>query len=352
MDQILSQDEIDDLLSSVQGGDKPSGGADGNQLPGIRRSMTLQKNVGPYDFKHPDRITKDIMRALRTIHEGFARIMGTFLSSTMRSLVEINLLSMDQVTYAEYKISLPELSCIYVVGSNNYNGSMIVELSPQFVLYIVDRLLGGTGERLSEPREITMIEQSVIARTIDRFVESLNDVWDMVQPMRLRMETFESNPQFVQIAPASESIALIFFEIRVMNFSFPLNICIPYFLLEPVLPFLTQGSRMSLATRPPTSDSKRKVIHKLQCSGMTLKALLGSTEVSVSDYLRLKPGDVLPLAVSEHADLPLEVGGMVKFLGRPGSVGIRKAFRISREVTQIEDPIHNDKNSRLFGGRA
>lgn len=119
-----------------------------------------------------------------------------------------------------------------------------------------------------------------------------------------------------------------------------------------MLPFLTQGSRMSLATRLLIFDSKRKVIHKLQCSGMTLKALLGSTEVSVSDYLRLKPGDVLPLAVSSTPTCPFEVGGMVKFLGRPGSVGIRKAFRISREVTQIEDPIHNDKKSQLFGGRA
>ena len=163
MDQILSQDEIDDLLSSVQGSDPGEGkkGGGGKGQGNTKRSLALQANVGPHDFKHPDRITKDIMRALRTIHEGFARIMGTFLSSTMRSLVEINLLSMDQVTYAEYKISLPELSCIYVVGSTSYNGSMIVELSPQFVLYIVDRLLGGTGEKLSEPREITMIEQSV-----------------------------------------------------------------------------------------------------------------------------------------------------------------------------------------------
>ncbi len=344
MDKILSQEEIDDLLSSVQSDDPKAPPKGGGRLP-----VAADRNITPYDFKHPDRITKDTMRALRTIHEGFARLMGTFLSSNMRSLVEINLLSMDQVTYAEYKISLPELSCIYVLESRKHNGSLIIELSPQFVLYIVDRLLGGTGERLSEPREVTAIEQSVIARTIDHFVSSLNDVWDIVQPMQLRLESFETNPQFVQIAPAAESIALIFFEIRVMNFSFPLNICVPYFLLEPVLPYLNQGSRMNLVARKATGESQRRAIHKMQCSEVPVQAILGRRQLSIQQYTQLKVGDVLTLQARQDEYLPLEVGGKVKFLGRPGNCGIRKAFRIEREVTQLEDPIHNDRNQTMHG---
>jgi flagellar motor switch protein FliM len=330
MNKILSQDEINQLLSSYKS--QRMVDSTGEDL----------REVQPYDFKHPERISKDMMRSMRTIHEGLARSMGTHLSSTMRLMAEINLLSMDQVTYAEYTMSLPELSCLYVLTSDKISGSVIVELSPQFVLYMVDRLLGGVGDALSEPREITVIEQNVIARMVNQLIRTLNEVWSMLFPMDFKLEGFETNPQFVQIAPASETVAVVFFEIRVRSFTFPMNICMPYFVLEPALPYLNQGRRLSMTDRRGDREIQLPVMHKVLCGELELSALLGRTEISLSDFLELQRGDILPLAVREHAEIELRVGDRTKFLGRPGLIGRRKGFRITRSLDPFEDPIWNE----------
>jgi flagellar motor switch protein FliM len=329
MNKILSQDEINQLLNSYKSQRSVDAGSEN------------LREVQPYDFKHPERISKEMMRSMRTIHESLARAMGTHLSSTMRQMVEINLLSMDQVTYAEYTMSLPEMSCLFVLGSRKGGGSIIVELAPQFVLYMVDRLLGGTGDTLTEPREITVIEQNVIARIVNQLVTTLNDSWAVIVPMDFQRESFESNPQFVQIAPASETVAVVFFEIRVKAYTFPMNICLPYFVLEPALPSLTQGQRLSLERRGG-QHLQLAIAHKVLCGELELKANLGRSSLSLEDFLRLRVGDVLTLPVRQHEELELEVGGKVKFLGRPGLVGQRRGFRITRGVELIEDPIYNE----------
>jgi flagellar motor switch protein FliM len=329
MNKILSQDEINQLLDSYKNQRLPDSG--GEDL----------REVQPYDFKHPERISKDMMRSMRTIHEGLARAMGTHLSSTMRQMVEVNLLSMDQVTYAEYTMSLPELSSLFVLTTERGGGSVIAELSPQFVLYMVDRLLGGTGDALSEPREITIIEQNVIARFVNQLVATLNEAWSMIFPMEFVRESYESNPQFVQIAPASETVCVVFFEIRVKAYTFSMNICIPYFVLEPAMPYLTQGRRLSLERRGDR-EVQRTIAHKVLCGEIELKANLSRTELSLEDFLNIKVGDVLTLPVREHEEVELEVGGKVKFLGRPGRLGLRRGFRITRAVDPLEDPIYNE----------
>jgi flagellar motor switch protein FliM len=328
MNKIMSQDEINQLLNSYK-------------TQSVNESAEDLREVTPYDFKHPERISKDMMRSMRTIHEGLARAFGTHLSSTMRIMAEINLLSMDQVTYSEYTMSLPELSCLYVLSTEEEHGSIIVELSPQFVLYMVDRLLGGVGDRLSDPREITIIEQNVIGKTVNQLISTLNDVWSMIYDMNYQLESFESNPQFVQIAPASETVAVIFFEIRVRNFTFPMNICIPFFVLEPAIPFLTQGKRLSLDKRNEIKVQE-SIAHKVVCGEMELKALLGKTNLNVHNFLTLRKGDILPLDVRQNEELELIIGQRVKFVGRPGNLGHRRGFRITREVKVLDDPIYNE----------
>ncbi len=330
MNKILSQNEINSLLASYKG-------TSAKEI--VPEDL---KEVTPYDFKHPERISKDMMRSLRTIHEGLARAMGTHLSSTMRIMAEINLLSMDQVTYAEYTMSLPELSCMYVLGSQRVEGAIIVELSPQFVLYMVDRLLGGHGEKLSDPREITIIEQNVIERTVNTLIDTLNEAWSIMFPMDFRIESYESNPQFVQIAPASETVAVVFFEIRVRNFTFPMNVCMPYFVLEPAVPNLVMGRRMNLKGRRMDDEARQPVAHRILCGELDLRAVLGEAHVSLAEFFHLKKGDVLTLDVREQDELPMYVGNKVKFLGRPGKLGLRRGFRITQEVDRLHDPIWNE----------
>jgi flagellar motor switch protein FliM len=219
------------------------------------------------------------------------------------------------------------------------NGSVIIELEPQFILFLVDRLLGGSGETLAESREVTIIEQNVVARTIEMLISSLNDVWKLIVPMNFKYDSYESNPQFVQIAPASETIAIVFFEINVKNQHFPLNICIPYYVLEPVMPKLTLKGRISLTNRPPTEDDRNTIITKLASSRVPVQVLLGEAQVTIKDFLNLKTGDVLVTEQRIHDDLAVLVKNEIKFQGVPGLHGRHNAVRITRVIDQLEKEV-------------
>ncbi len=225
MNKILSQDEIEALLANVA------------KTPDFEEVDSAEaKRFHVYDFKHPDRISKDQIRSLRTIHENFSRLLATYLSTAMRAMVDVNLLSIDQVTYSEYTMSLSTPASIYVLYSKGLEGKIIMELSPALLLFLVDRLLGGTGDSTVTPREITLIEQNVVRTMISNMIDILNEVWGQAVDLSCNYNSFETDPQFVQIARSSDTIAVVFIEVKVKNFSYRQTIYIPFSNLEPVLP--------------------------------------------------------------------------------------------------------------------
>jgi flagellar motor switch protein FliM len=323
MDKILSQEEIDALLSNVS---KPDN-LDAQMLEGASRFHV-------YDFKHPDRISKEQIRSLRTIHENFARLSATYLSTFLRSMVDVNLLSIDQVTYSEYTLSLSVPSSIYVLQSEGLSGKIILEVSPILLLFMVDRLLGGTGETQIEPREITLIEQNVVKSIIGKLIDMLNEVWNQVVDFRCTLSSFETDPQFVQIARSSETIVINFFEVKVKGFVYTMNIGIPYFILEPLLPHLS--SQAVIATVKKKGEEDKAMLHQtLQATRVPLVAQLGKARITIRDFLNFQRDDVITLPKRLGEDLPLLVGGRVKFIGVPGRSGRHRAVRI----TQIVDPM-------------
>lgn len=329
MSKILTQQEIDALLSNV---------AQGQSIETIEEQNERPTHL--YDFKHPDRISKDQLRTLRTIHDGFARTFGTYLSTNLRTMVDINLLSIDQVAYSEYMLALSVPSCIYVISSKNLKGSGILEMSPQFSLMLVDRLLGGSGSRVDQVREITTIEQNILKKVVDKALVILNDCWHHLVPINLYVESFESNPQFVQIAPASETAAVIFFEIVVRDLTFPLNICFPYFVLEPLMARLTDQSWMTLVQRQGSIDETNNIKARLKLTPLEMKVQLGQVVLQLRDLLNLQKESVLVLPDRRDQELKILVNGKVKFWGMPGLVNRRKGIKIERCVSPYEEVIH------------
>ena len=330
MSKILSQDEIDALLDSV------SKTKSFEQIEKIR-----ERSVHLYDFKHPDRVSKDQLRTLRTIHDGFARTFSTYLSTILRTMVDINLLSIDQVAYSEYMMALSEPSCIYILGSKNLEGRAILELNPQLAMLIVDRLLGGAGKTISsELREITIIEQSIIRKIIDRALEILNDVWYNIVPVELRLEGFESNPQFVQIAPASEVAIIIFFEILLRDLTYPLNICFPYYVLEPVMQKLTVQSWFAQTKRKITEDSADVITDRLTYTQVPFRVILGETKISIRDLVDMQIGEVIRLNTKTTDELPVQIKGKTKLFCKPGNLGRKKAVNIMRKVSEEEEKLY------------
>ncbi len=326
MSKILTQEEIDALLKSVSA-------AQTTFEPSVENK---ERPVHLYDFKHPDRISKDQLRALRTINDSFSRSFGTYLSSMLRTLVDINLLSIDQATYSEYMLSLSVPSCIYIVASKNLKGSAIMEMSPQFALTMVDRLLGGTGNRVGSIRELTIIEQNILRKVVESALSILTDAWRHIYRMNLYIESFESNPQFVQIAPASETAAVVSFEIIIRDMTFPMNLCFPYFVLDPLIQNLST-SWASVATKRLSGREFDGLKTGIRLTKLPIRAQLGSIRLKMTDVARLRVGDVVRLEERSDESLKVWVDGKVKFWGEPGISGMKKAVRIVRRVSAIEE---------------
>jgi len=325
MSKILTQEEIDALLKSVASAQTFE--------PSVE---TKERPIHLYDFKHPDRISKDQLRALRTIHDGFSRSFGTYLSSILRTLVDINLLSIDQATYSEYMLSLSVPSSIYIIASKNLKGSAIMEMSPQFALTVVDRLLGGSGHRVGSIRELTIIEQNILRKVVESALSILTDAWRNVYRLNLYIESFESNPQFVQIAPASETAAVVSFEIIIRDMTFPMNICFPYFVLDPLIQNLST-SWSSVATKKLSTREREGLRTQISLSKLPVVAQLGSAGLRSTQLARLRVGDVIRLRERKDEGLKIWVDGKVKFWGEPGISKLKKAIRIVRRVSEMEE---------------
>jgi flagellar motor switch protein FliM len=328
MNTILSQEEIEALLSNVE---------QTSDIEDINIGADRQFHV--YDWKHPDRISKDQIRSLRTIHENFSRLLATYLSTVLRAMVDVNLLSIDQVTYSEYTMSLTTPASIYVMSSENLEGKIIMELSPALLLFLVDRLLGGGGETMINPREITLIEQNVVRGIINNMIGILNEVWGQAVDLNCKYSSFETDPQFVQIARSSDTIAVIFIEVKVKNSSYQMNICVPYYMLEPFLPKLS--SQAVIGTTKKISEEDRLLLRQtLQASKLQVAAQLAKARLSIREFIDLKRDDVIKLVTTTDQELPVLVGDKIKFTGFPGKSGRFRAIRITRTVSPLEELFH------------
>ncbi len=342
MSDILSQEEVDALLSAVSddgGGDFDFGGGGGGGAPiedNAVEDESSDKALSLYDFRRPDRVSKDQMRTLQNLHEGYARLFSTTLTNFLRTFVDIELVSVDQLTFSEFVMSVSNPSCIYIFKMEPLEGSAIVEINPSLVFFIIDRLFGGQGRPSEQNRELTQIEQNVIYKIVERGLSDLKEVWEHVGVFSPKIDTYETNPQFVQIAPPGETVILISLEVRMQNASGLMSLCFPYMLLENIITNLSGESWMSSQSLV-TKDTKEQLHHEIENLSLPLSVLVGNTRLTIRDLLQLQKGDILCLDKHKDSDLIVQVGGKTKMGGKTGKIGRKKAVRIT-DIIEKEVP--------------
>lgn len=343
MSDILSQEEVDALLSAVSSG---SGVPDTETVAAPESEMfssfsvDSEKSLSLYDFRRPDRVSKDQMRTLQNLHEGYARQFSTTLTNFLRTFVEIELVSVDQLTYSEFVMSISNPSCIYVFKMEPLDGNAIIEINPSLVFFIIDRLFGGQGRPSEQNRELTLIEQNVIHRIVERSLVDLKDVWEHVGVFSPKIEAYETNPQFVQIAPPGETVILISLEVRMQNASGLMSICFPYMLLENVINNLSGESWMSSQSMA-TAETRSMLEKELESIELPVSTLIGKTMLTIRDLLQLQRGDVLCLDKPHDSNLMVQIGGKTKMAARSGLIGRKKAIKIVK-VLEKEVPGCNE----------
>ena len=369
--ETLSQEEIDRLLASIDAGDEdtppepmevisPAEYISNNPahtplspLSALQGPDTLQRidnkhdvrNYKLYNFRRPDKFSKDHLRALQTIHENFSRQFSMALTAYLRMNVEINVVSVDQLTYDEFVRSMPSPLTVLILGMDPLPGESLLGMTYEIVGCIIDRMLGGNGMSDRTVRNLTDIETLLIRRILDRAVLCLNEAWQTFVPgVDMTMMGMDESYSLIQVASPGEMVALITFEVNLTDKDSGLmSFCIPYPILESVLDRLSsQHIFHRQISNNDQGGATDQILQKLQYAKTPVQAYLGGTQVKIRDLLELSEGDVIRLDRGVADDMLIHINERPKFLGRPGTVKNKLAAFIT-------DAVENEENLEGFG---
>ncbi|MCA9290336.1 MAG: flagellar motor switch protein FliM [Phycisphaerales bacterium] len=332
---MLDQSDLDLLLSAVAAGDVEQQSVTPMIFSRHRESFE-DVEIRDYDFARPERISKDQMRAVQTLHETFARNFGASLSGFLRTIVEVRLVSADQMTYAEFIASLPNPTSFNLLRAKTLDGQMCLELSPLIIYPIIDRLLGGTNHELFIPqRPMTTIETRLVRAILDRAVTVLSEAWSGIEALEFEFGDMESNPQLVQIVAPNEVVIVVGFEIRMANRAGTMSLCMPFNVIEPLMDRIGSQSWFAASRR---GDSHWSAIlgDRLQDAGLDVNAVLARTTMSVDELRGLQVGDLIMTDKPAAEPVSLWIEGLPKFLGHIGKIRGNRALRIDR-VVRVHD---------------
>lgn len=335
---MLSQEEIDSLLSSLSVGlDQAAPEGETGATRPIEEKPNERKNYKLYNFRRPDKFSKDHLRALQTIHENFARQFALVMTAYLRMTVEIDVVSVDQLTYDEFVRSMPSPMTVSIVELDPLPGQVLMGLGYEVTASIIDRMLGGPGLPEAKARELTDIEQSLIRRVIDRSILCLEEAWRSMMNVNASMVGMEESYALIQVATPGEIVALITFEVNLGNKNSGLiSLCIPYPVLEGVIGQLSAQHIFHRQQSNIPFEEQAKILKKLNYAKMPLQILLGGTRIAVKDLLELSIGDVIRLDREATDDLLLCINERPKFYCRPGQLKGKLAVCVSENMEEEE----------------
>lgn len=328
MGDILSQNEIDDLLKALNTGE-----LDVQQM----QTTTSEQKIRIHDFSRPNKFAKDHLRTLSIINDNYARLVTNYLTGYLRTLVQIDIVTVEELTYFDFSQSIEKPAIMAIVDLIPMNGSIIFEVAPNIAYAFVDRILGGKGNSIEKIREFTEIEKAILERIIIQMLNIMREPWENVVQLRPRFDRMETNAQFVQIVAPNEMVALITLNARVGDVEGMINICIPHMVIEPIMPKLSTRLWFSTVEKETSHESKEVLEAKIGSTKVPIVALLGKTTITVSDFIELQPGDVIPLETLVNADLEVIVGNLHKFNAKPGVKKNKVAVKISEIVNREDD---------------
>jgi flagellar motor switch protein FliM len=330
-DEVLSQAEVENLITAMESQAARASAAQaesGARASGGRAPRTREKVV-PYDFKRPERVGKEQMRALQSLHEGFGRNFGAALSALLRSIVEVKLTSVDQLTYGEFVFSLENPTCFNLLRAEPLEGNLILDINPSILYPIIDRLLGGGKDAGPVSRRpLTEIELRLVGRITSLFLHELKHAWDGVLPLKLSVDRVESNPQLVQIVPPNEVVVLISFELMLGELRGMMNLCIPFNAIERVSSRLASNSWVTYGKASATAQTRNALAQRLDSAEVELVVTLAESRITTGDLIGLRVGDIITTEKDVHQPLDVAVAGSSKFQASAGAFKGCKAIRI------------------------
>ncbi|MBE6021741.1 MAG: flagellar motor switch protein FliM [Cellulosilyticum sp.] len=328
MGEVLSQSEIDELFKALNTGE-----IDVNDM----QEANEQKGVKIYDFTRPSKFSKEQLRTLEIIFENYARLISTYLSGHLRTMVTAEVMNAEAITYSEFSNALINPVILAVTDFRPLKGSILLELSPNMGYTIIDRVLGGSGSGLNNIRDFTDIERVILEKIFIQFIQLLVEPWQNVVELEPMLEKIETNSQVVQIISPNEIIALVTLNIKIGNVAGMMNICIPHLVIESIMDKLNTKFWFAQKEQELGPSYEEYIQKMIQKSRVPVKAVLGKTHITIREFLELMRNDIIKLDKDIDSDLDIYVGNILKFTGTPGEYKNKVAIKINQVITREDE---------------
>ncbi|MEH2942678.1 flagellar motor switch protein FliM [Lachnospiraceae bacterium KK002] len=324
MGEVLSQNEIDSLLSALSNG----------ELDADEIKDTGEKQVKDYDFARPAKFSKEHLRTMEIIFEHYGRLLSTNLPAYLRKNIQVEVMNSEAVTYSEFSNSMSNPVLLGIVNFAPMPGSIIIDLASNLGYAMVDRMLGGMGVPLERSRDFSEIELLIIERIMNVCINLLREPWENVLEIHPRLERIETNSQFAQFISPSEMIAIITINMKIGDVEGLMNVCLPYMTLEDVMDKLNTKFWFSTMQARGEQEYTEVIESIISKAPMPVKAVLGKSAISVSDFINLQVGDIIRLDRKVEDELDVYVGNIKKFTALPGASGEQYAVRVTSVIRE------------------
>ncbi len=333
MPEVLDQNEIDSLLNALD-----SGNIDVEEM----KEESDAERIKKYDFRRPNKLSKEQMHTLQMINENLARIITTTFSTRLRSMVNFEVASIEQLSYSEFIHSLPEPTVIGISQMEPLQGQFFCEINPDIAFTIIDRLFGGLGKPMDKTRDFTDIEQVILKKVLNWILDGMAGAWENILEIRPYLQSIESNPQFTQIVPDNDMTIIITLSAGIAKSEGLINICIPYIMIEPIASKLSAQQWFASSRKEQTAEHIRQLKKRLKRAPMEVFAELGKTNLKLSDVLYLDKGDVIKLDKKVEEKIDIRIGNKIKFKAVAGKKNRHKAFKVTG-VTADREEVNNSE---------
>lgn len=326
MGEVLSQSEIDNLLAALSSGD-----LDTEEL-----NNADDKKVKDYDFKRPTKFSKEHLRTLEIIYEHYGRLLSTSMPVYLRKNIQVSVTSSETVIFSEFSNSLSNPVILGVVNFQPLGGTILIELASQLGFAMIDRMLGGSGNPLEKTRDFTEIEMTIIEKMMVVCMQLMREPWKNVADINPMMERIETNSQFAQIIAPSDMIAIVTLNMKIGDVEGFMNVCLPFFTLESVMDKLNTKYWYANLQEHNEENFEEYVEALIKRVDVPVKAVLGKTSISVTDFVNLQRGDIIRLDTEVEQDLTVYVGNIKKFTALPGTSRDKNAVRVTSVIREGE----------------
>lgn len=329
-EEILSSEELDALLSSVE------------EVGAGKRKR--EKRIVEYDFVRPNKLSGEQLRSLQRMHEAIAQTITMILSTYLRINIEVNIISLGELTFEVFRNSLPNPTVINVLSLAPIQERGLATMDMKLAFSLIDRMLGGPGKPLDRIRTLTTIEQSLLDNVIKRFMDQLAQGWKELVAFSPVVEAREMDPQFVQVIPSSEMVLVATFSLTAPGEIEPgeLCFCIPFISLEGKVSQLGNQFRFAAMKRNQSPGQRKHLDRVVKQTTLEIACELGTSAVTIGEVMDLQVGDVLVLEQRHDAQLAGHVAGLHRLMGRPGTIGKKVGYLVDRVIPAGRNPLDRD----------